>query len=35
MTGLARETYQQILQDVDIPVMSCAHLGLLAARYSG
>uniref|UniRef100_A0A383WBB4 CDAN1-interacting nuclease 1 n=1 Tax=Tetradesmus obliquus TaxID=3088 RepID=A0A383WBB4_TETOB len=35
MSGLPRETYQQILHDVDIPVMSCAHLGLLAARYPG
>lgn len=33
MGGLARELYQQILRDVDMPVLCCAHFGLLAAKY--
>eukprot|EP00879_Flechtneria_rotunda_P032233 GHRR01035405.1.p2 GENE.GHRR01035405.1~~GHRR01035405.1.p2 ORF type:complete len:113 (+),score=20.73 GHRR01035405.1:574-912(+) len=35
MAGLARGTYEQIQRDVDIPVMCCLHLGMLAARYPG
>jgi hypothetical protein len=32
---LPRDQYDSILQDVDVPVLSCLHLGLLALKYPG
>lgn len=30
---LPRDLYQSILQDVDVPVLCCLHLGLLTLKY--
>jgi hypothetical protein len=35
MMTLPREVYESILQDVDLPVLSCLHLGLLGLKYPG
>jgi hypothetical protein len=33
--GLPREVYNSILQDVDLPVLCCLHMGLLELKYPG
>jgi hypothetical protein len=35
MMTLPREVYESILQDVDLPVLCCLHLGLLGLKYPG
>jgi len=33
--GLPRQVYDSIRRDVDVPVLCCLHMGLLALKYPG
>lgn len=33
--GMPRAVYESIRRGVDLPVLTCPHIGLLAARHPG